>query len=133
MNYNTSKEFTNGTELNLNDIAGDATAIRQRVKAAINALVEVDDMVDFGEIAPGELAVGDLVYKDGFIGRIAHAKKRESDLSKDGFCYGFHLDYVSGDLSLFKYHLASICNGCFTGTRAYAQGNANARWHGMKC
>ena len=131
--YNFTNESMLCTELTFDDIAGNPGAIRERISQAISSLEEVDDSnFDFGEIKPSELEAGDLVYKEGFIGRIAHARRHKSSRSCDGQSYRFYLDYVAGDLAMFKYFRGSICDGCFKGTRAYIQGNANMRWYGMK-
>ena len=73
------------------------------------------------KVKPDTLLVGDMLIKHGFVSKIVSI-----NVIDGVFC--IDADYVAGDLSLYKYFISNINNGCDRGHLSYHQGNELANW-----
>ena len=108
-------------------------ATKAKTKAYITSLIEVDRTDEKNEfIKPDQMQIGDHMVQHGCVYQIEEIKiipRQETGYSgMDIPGYIALGTYVSGDLSMYKWFLASAENGCAKDHRTSQQGNARATW-----
>jgi hypothetical protein len=110
-------------------------AAKAKTKAYLNSLIAVDraDDEELETIQPDQMQVGDHMVQHGCVYQIEEIKiipREETSymVASDIPSYIALGTYVSGDLSMYKWFLASAENGCAKDHRTSQQGNARATW-----
>ena len=105
-------------------------ATKAKTKAYIASLIEVDRTDEKNEfIKPDQMQIGDHMVQHGCVYQIEEIKIIPQEWTETGIPSYIALGtYVSGDLSMYKWFLASAENGCAKDHRTSQQGNARATW-----
>tara|TARA_R110000850_G_scaffold17233_2_gene53200 strand:+ start:2584 stop:3099 length:516 start_codon:yes stop_codon:yes gene_type:complete len=110
----------------------------QQAKLINEALVEnlscEYDNCNVVKICPSEITSGMLITQHGYTGKVIRVDRYESFNcgvinEVEPFVYCVCMEYISGDLSMHKYFISAINNGCDKGYLSVQQGNRLANFN----
>ena len=115
------------TNIDMTGLEENGAKITMLNEESVSSLVETSEEYTLQQVHPETIQIGDFIYNARFVGKVEKIRVHETNGEKP--CYCISTSYVTGDISMFRYFVSWVCNGCIRGNLAYHQGNERASWY----